>query len=425
MRFSDLKISRQIGIGIAVVLTMTIVSAAVTWVGVYKVWTSAQDFYEHPFASAGNIKTIQADVLEIHRNMGHLVIEQNPATIESLMIDMALLDNDVYRNFDSLYDTYLGPRSDVIAAHDAFTAWLAIRAQTVQLIKEGRIAEAQARIKSTGVGGQKAAEVMALLDTLAAKTDAQSIELHENAERELNRAILRQILSPLIFLLLLLVIGYVLHKGIMQPLRSLSQAADSLRQGRLDTRIKYQAQNEYGALSAAFNEMAASLQQEMDHKDRVAQLSATMMKANSLKLFCDDLLTCLIKITHAHIGAVYFLSEDKTDYVLFSSIGSSKVNKSVFSAVKMEGEFGEVLATGQIKHIREIPPESQTVFATMGGEFMAKEILSIPVFRASEIISVISLVTISGFSEGTDRLVAQMVNEISSRISTLISAQQI
>ena len=425
MRFSDMKISRQIGIGIALVLLMTIVFASVTWHGVYRVWTSAQDLYEHPFAAASHISAIQADVLEIHRNMGHLVIEDDPGTIESLMIDMALLDNDVYRQFDSLDDSYRGSAKDVEGAQDAFTAWLAIRAQTVQLIKENRLKEAQDRIKSTGTGGRQAAEVLALLDKLEVQAAADGTELHADAERELNRAILRQILFPAIFLLLLLWIGFILRKGIMKPLHALSQAADSLREGKLDARSEYHAPNEYGALSAAFNEMASSLQLEMQHKDRVAQLSATMMKANSLKLFCDDLLTNLIKVTNAHIGAVYFLNEDKTDYVLFSSIGSSKVNKSVFSAVKMEGEFGEVLATGQIQYIREIPPESQMVFATMGGDFQAKEIISIPVFRASEIISVISLVTISGFVKGTERLVTQMINEISSRISTLISAQQI
>lgn len=62
-------------------------------------------------------------------------------------------------------------------------------------------------------------------------------------------------------LLVLVFVAWLLHRWVARPLGRLGQAADALRQGRLDTRVAAEGPAEIAALALSFNAMAGAMQQ--------------------------------------------------------------------------------------------------------------------------------------------------------------------
>ena len=83
-------------------------------------------------------------------------------------------------------------------------------------------------------------------------------------------------------LVLLGVLGGVLFAGrIVQPLSNLVQASESLRAGNLATRVQAESGDEIGALSVAFNQMAAGLAEaHQGLEDRVRERTHALERAN-------------------------------------------------------------------------------------------------------------------------------------------------
>jgi signal transduction histidine kinase len=93
---------------------------------------------------------------------------------------------------------------------------------------------------------------------------------------------------PLLFLLLLLVIGgtngvltYLLSRSIIRPLRALKYAANQIKEGDLDHELKLERKDELGQLGAAFEEMRCrlkgsirvQLQYEENRKELISSIS--------------------------------------------------------------------------------------------------------------------------------------------------------
>ncbi|MBN2882392.1 MAG: response regulator, partial [Clostridia bacterium] len=214
-------------------------------------------------------------------------------------------------------------------------------------------------------------------------------------------------------------------KNILPPLNKLTLAADALQKGKYDTRVQNESTNEMGLLSNAFNIMAETIEVEISHKDNVANISSAIFGQDSLHPFCQELLRNLLVFTDAQIGAIYFLNEEENRFEHYESIGAKIDQLSSFSIPGKEGEFGAAIATRKLQHITEIPPDMQVVFSTVSGDFKAREIITIPAIKGSEVISVISLASIKSFSPASVRLIDSLINEISARLGVLLASQRI
>jgi signal transduction histidine kinase len=68
--------------------------------------------------------------------------------------------------------------------------------------------------------------------------------------------------------LLVLAVALYLSRSVAEPLARLSEGAAAVRDGRLDTRIRIDSHDEFGALAAEFNAMTAALAQ---HQERLVE----------------------------------------------------------------------------------------------------------------------------------------------------------
>jgi CHASE3 domain sensor protein len=339
-KIREMKISKQLNIGLGTILLIIILLAASSLYSIEILWSNTAGLYEHPFAVRRAIGAMNSDVLSIHKDMWQLVSEESQQVKDSLIIKMEDFEYDISQQFSVLYEKYLGDKSDIDMVFDALLHWKTIRSETIRLIRDGKISDARDRIKAGGIGGEQADIILSHIKKISDFSMDKSEEFYTSAQKQRNQNIFLLITLLCIISLGLLYINYFLKKGILPPLKELTTATGAMRHGNLGIRSHYESLNEFGVLSSSFNEMAASLQTEIRHKDNIAKVSQVMFQNESLRPFCSELLKILIILTNSQTGAVYILNENNNHFEHFESIGLSKENLRSFSAIEQEGEFG-------------------------------------------------------------------------------------
>ncbi len=425
MKLKDLKIGTQLRLGLGAILLLVVALGAVAWMETEKLWLNTKDLYEHPLQVRQAVGELQVQVLAMHRNMKDLCLVEAEPERETLLQDMDAREGAAHRQFTILYDRYLGPRSDIEEAEQAFVQWKAIRDETRRLLREGKSAEAINRTRPTGTGGGHVDRILGELKQVSDFAHNKGDEFFTVSLAQKD-TIDRQVAGLVTLILLLsLVIAWLLLRGIKTPLAELAAATAAFRRGNLDGRCGYASANEFGALAASFNTMAATIQTEMQINEQSAQLASVMLREEEAHAFCRELLKALLEHTGSQVGAVYFLNEARTAFEHFESIGLGAGGRVAFSATALEGELGTALATRQIQRITDIPADTRFAFAAVSGEFQPREILTIPVLSDHSVAAVISLASVRAYDAASVRLLNDIWSMLTARVNGLLAFKKI
>lgn len=424
MKVTDWQISTLLKIGMGTILLFVMVLGTITFLKSENLWQKTKGLYDHPLAVQRALGDIRVDVLAIRLEMKELVVEENEHKIQERMIAINHYEADAYRQFTILYDRYLGSRDDIDTAYNSIVQYKTIRDETIRLVRAGKYGEVMERSKFDGIGGAQLKKVMEDLGEINVFAKNKADEFYMEAQQQKEQYIFQLLIVLVIIVVVAGIIIIVLRKGILVPLKELTAATEKFQKGKLDSRSGFVSSNEFGKFASTFNIMAQTVELEMKNKENMAKISATMLRENELYPFCQDLLSTLLQHTGSQVGAIYLLNEQKTDFEHFSSIGLCAGLRARFSATRAEGEFGSVLATGQIQQVTEIPFDTQFTFSTVIGDFKPKEILTIPILDGSHIVAIISLASIRSYSPQAIQLVAEMWKELTARLNSVLAFRQ-
>ena len=425
MKLSDLKIGTQLRFGLGVILLLVIALGVMAWMQADQLLLQTESIYEHPFPVRRAIGELKADILAMRMEFGNLLLADNEADRQAAIQASDIHEADAGRQFQILYEKYLGPAADVEAAHAAFVRWVSVRNGNLDLVRAGKISEAMDRSRATGDIGRQREELLghiARIDDFALNKAGQ---LFRNVTEQHHTLVAQMVAMTAAILLLSALIVWHLLKTINGPLRHLTLTAAQLRQGKMDARSQLVSANEFGALSASFNAMADSIQREMMIRQNAAELSHIMLREDEVHAFCHEMLKALLLHTGSQVGAVYFLNEAGTDFEHFESIGLGAGGRTSFSATELEGELGAVLATRQIQRITDIPADSRFAFGAVSGHFLPREILTIPVLSDHTIAAVISLASVRPYDAPSVRLVNDIWSVLTARVNGVLAFQKI
>lgn len=425
MALKDLKIGTQMSAGMGAILAFVAIFGVVTWQQTARLWEQTQGLHDHPLMVRRALGEIKADILFMHRAVKDLCLAENESERQKSLQDIDTYEANAYRHFDVVFDRYLGPQKDVEEASRTFIEWKAIREETIRLLRAGRVTEAIQRTTPAGAGGH---HVDLLMDQIARISDfalARGDQFYADAEA-LHRA-QRVQLGVILGLIVLLSVGLVslLLRSIRVPLRELTFVIEEFRGGRLDVRSRYASGNEFGVLSGAFNTFAQAMQDDTVVKNGAAQLSIGMLRELESHTFHLQVLEPLVRLTGSQVGAIFVLNEQKTAYEHLKSIGLGAEGRAPFSAREREGEIGAALATGQITRISRIPLDTRFRFAAVSGEFLPREIVTVPLQAGHEIAAVISLASLYEYSPVVLRLLAETQGALAGWMNTMLAHRRV
>jgi signal transduction histidine kinase/CheY-like chemotaxis protein/HAMP domain-containing protein len=421
----DMPIGIQLRFGLGVILALVVLIGTLAWRTTDLLWLQTKRLYDHPHQVRSAVGKLEVDVQSMSLHVRDIFLARNDDEIATALQSIESDKTDAARRFAVLFDRYLGPRDDIVALREEFDKWNTQRDETVRLLRAGQTALAEARIRPGGVQDTQSLVVwsrLQVIDDFARNMGEQIYQAATGQKDTLNRQLV--VIVSAILLVSLLVI-YFLLKGIRDPLRILTAAAEQFRLGKLDVRSGYVSANEFGVLSDTFNALADSVETQMRIDGQAAQLAAIMLRETEARPFCRELLKALMADTGSQIGAVYLLNPEKSAFEHYESIGLGSGGRASFSAAAPEGEFGAALATGRMQRVTGIPEDTRFTFATVSGEFTPREIITMPLLAGQGAVAVISLASLHRFEQSAVRLLEGVLGALAARMNGVLAFRQI
>lgn len=412
-------------LGLAAMLGFVMVLGVVAYWQSSQIFQQTETIYSHPFEVRSAIGRLSTDLTGIRVNMKDLVLSADEKEIAFNLNQIETRKASAFEQIDILYASYLGPLADVDSVKQAFIIWNSTREETIRLLRAGKTLEAANRTKNDGIGGIHAEKTLAALQKIDgfAKSKAESLYASSIEMKDLlNRQLILLIVAILI---LSIIINYVLLRNIRKPLNELTNATQQFQNGDLNARSSYQSGNEFGILSDSFNALAESVQVKTDLDEKVANLASLMASEYDVKKFFQTTLNTLAAHTGSQMAAIYLLSDDKKKFDHFESIGMDDKARHSFAANHFEGEFGTVLSSRKVQHIKSIPEDTRFIFHTISCSIIPREIITLPILANNEVVAIISLAGVNAYSHAAIQLIERTHVTLCARVEGILAFHQL
>ena len=421
MKIKDISIGIKLIISFAVLLLFVIMLGIVSYQQTNKIHLQTEDMYKHPVIVRHAIGELSVDVLQMRLYMRGLTTAKNDKEIEEILERVNFYNTDSKKQIAILNDRYLGPSSDLDSISNSVIQYEAIRTETMRLLRAGKREEALVRNSPEGIAGIQLIKILKSIGVVDDFARIKAESLYNNSINLNNTVHSQLFLLIALIVVLSLIIYYFLLRSIRNPLSELTDATQSFHNGDMGARCGYESQNEVGVLSASFNILAENIQSTISLNEKIVSLAQMFLSKYEVKEFFEDTISALAAHTGSQMAAIYMLSEDKKSFDHFESIGVDNNARLSFAADRFEGEFGAVLSTSKIQHIKNIHEDTRFVFHTVSGKFIPHEIITIPIKTDNEVVAIISLASISPYSKQAVQLVEGIFVTLKARIEGIIA----
>jgi signal transduction histidine kinase/CheY-like chemotaxis protein/CHASE3 domain sensor protein len=425
MNLGNVKIAKQLTLGLGIILFLTGLLAVLSWWQNVVLWQPTKDLYQHPLTVRRALSDFRADVLYMQRDLKDLCLGASETTFTSLVHDISRRDDDGFRQLGIMRVSYLGPAEDVARLRRDFQQWQPIREETLRLVKNGKRAEATARVLALGADDMQVEAVLAEFQIISDFAFKKGDQIIRDAEELYNTSNHQLVAAMVAIVLVSLLVAALLLRRIRTPLADLTAATLEFRHGKLDARAHYVSDNEFGVLASSFNAMADAIRKEIQGRESAALIASAMLREDEAHGFCRELLLALLAHTHSQVGAVYLLNEAKTEFVHCSSIGLDLGGRAAFPATELSGELGAAVATRQIQRITDIPADTRFTFTAVSGGMVPREILTIPVVSGDHVSALVSLASVHAYTEAEIQVVHDVWGVLTARANGVLAFQRI
>jgi signal transduction histidine kinase/CheY-like chemotaxis protein len=423
MNLKSVKIRTRLIIGFGVIGLMVVTMGLVAFFQMKVIWENTHELYEHPFKVNIAVREIQTDLTAVHRSLKDYILCEGQHDMNRYEKKMEKHEQAVESNFKIVYEFYLGDKTTIDSAYNAFREWELIRDSTIFLRREGKVREAAYR--TTHEAELNVDRIMDRVQTLSDFAMAKADLFYASAEKSKNQLQIQLWLIIVAIFILTLIIAYSIFRAISIPIRSLVEVAEEYRIGNYTVRSDIGSLNEIGQLAASFNRMAEGIQGEIEIKSGISEVTDSMLGHEVLGDFLRSLLGSVIDHTNSDMGAIYLLNEQNSLFEPRFSIGLKSENLPTYLANSFEGEFGKTLMLKDINHIKNIPYDTNFDFAAVAGTFKPKEILNIPILASDEVVAVISLANFHSYSHQVMEMLRIARKSLSSGVISILSFQKV
>jgi CheY-like chemotaxis protein/CHASE3 domain sensor protein len=231
-------------------------------------------------------------------------------------------------------------------------------------------------------------------------------------------------------LTLMLAIAAWLVSSIRGPLRSLVAGAGQLARGEYAHRVAHTSRDEIGDLAAAFNEMAAQVEQRQTAlaaeawlKDSQARLSRVLEGQRELRPLCDAVLSELAQLLAVQHGVVYLpaVEGDRRQLFLHGTYAATDAPATIAAGV---GLVGQAFSERRRLQVDALPDNYVRIGSALGSA-PPRHLLVFPVVLHGEVSAVLELASLQPFSDLQLRLLEQASDSLAHVLHTVVAAGQL
>ncbi len=425
MKKRNLTIRAQLLIGFSLVLVFVVTLGLVSSVQTNRLYQQEQTLYEHPLQVREAIDEVKGDILESRVAVRDYILIDDEAKRQSALQTVESTFSDIEKQFDILYELYLGPASDLDSAYDSFIGWKVATQNRLELAKTGNFEDIVASLGDEGDVGRRRIELSSAIGVIDEYASNEADELNAAFNVYYQSLTAGRITLVCAILILSVLISAYMIESIRKPLAEMNHKIGCFREGETTARIQYAKGNEFGELSSSFNTMADAIQLNLELKEKSAAISGAMLRQEDAKAFFRATLEEMLKHLNANTAAIYLLSDDRQSFVCYDSVGLDGKARESFDAHTPEGEFGTAILTQKTQYIRDIPEDTRFRFLVSSGELTPREIITVPIVSGGEVVAVFSLTSTGRFYEHSVRLIETVLDTMSARIEGILAFQTI
>lgn len=421
-----LSIGNQLFIGFSAIIIAIVFLGFLSYKQSVLLFEETDKLYHHPLIVRRAVSDVENGIAKMRLSMRDLMLSKNEKEFQSALYQTQNAEQTVERNFKLIYDAYLGPKSDIDTAYDAFKVWSNIRQKNIQLAAEGKIETVKANVANEGEVGNLREEMIAKIQIISEYSKNKASEFYLNSQQIVSDLFANLIIICSLIIAFIITVGFYLVRKIRSPLKELADVVSAYRSGKLDVRSTNNSTDEIGTLAVAFNDLLEHVKEDNIISDKITRIADAMLVEDNAHQFFQNLLPVLASETNSQIATIYILDESRTEFYLYESLGlNPESEKHRFSAKSFEGEFGAVLATKKIQFIRSIPKDTLFTFNTVSGSMVPREIVTIPILAGNEVVAIVSVAGVRKYSAETTNLFYKIYDVLSARIDGILAYRNI
>lgn len=201
--------------GFATVILLLLIMGLTSIAYIDRLATISGKIHRHPFIVSNTARHINANLMSIHKYMQDLVFLEDEKQLNFALDEVSAHSKVVLKEFDLIFERYLGNKEDIQKAHRLFLDWQAISDEIIALVKDGKRFEA---IEITKTKGAKQATL--LYDymekiTRSAEKTAESFRLKALTEKK-NSLFMLSLFLMIAVIISIIILIYVVKNIIKQ-----------------------------------------------------------------------------------------------------------------------------------------------------------------------------------------------------------------
>ena len=216
-------------------------------------------FYDHPFTVTNAIHLVDAHIIRMHRGMKDVVLYADDRDdMEASLADIEASERIVYRELAVARERFLGDKGKIDQIKESMDQWKPVRARTIELVRQGKIAEAVAFHK--GYARKMVTRIDTQVNDVLKFSNGKAESFVQEARN--NERLTFAVTAILVALagILAAATAFAITASITRPLDQAVKAADQLSQGDLSVEIDSSSPDELGQLLRTMGKMVQSLQ---------------------------------------------------------------------------------------------------------------------------------------------------------------------
>ena len=142
--------NRKIIISFSITIFLLVTLGVTSVIKMMELSELTQKLYKHPYTVSNATKTIKINLISMHRGMKDVIHAQNMNEMQSAMKSVKVNENKIYREFEIIFERYLGDREDIQKCYDAFVDSELIRDEVILLVRAGKLDEARMIARDSG-----------------------------------------------------------------------------------------------------------------------------------------------------------------------------------------------------------------------------------------------------------------------------------
>jgi len=279
MNLSNVKIGTRLGIGFGVMILLIAITGGLAIRDIKTLSGLTAKMYKHPFTVSNAVLLIESDIIAMHRGMKDVALANDEAGIQAAIRQVEHYESEAYQQFEVVDDRFLGNKTMVTDAKSAFQDWKPIRDEVIDLMRQGKRAEAAAITKEKGAQHVEQLDqyMVALVDFALSKGQ----QFDHMAAAKAGQILTSTIILIFIAVLMGVVGALLITRSITRPLERLTGLTTKVgTEGDFTERIELQGNDEVTAIGRSVNQLLDKIQ---------PALQSILTEANQLSAASEEL----------------------------------------------------------------------------------------------------------------------------------------